>query len=160
MNLLRVHGGGAVFARISERLGLRLQEFGMVWGIETVRGLVEASVILVSSSSPSTVEEVGEEAAEEVVDIMGLEPNLRAFMTDFHRCLYRLRASGWVWSWVPEQEQKSGLSGCASLSKGSWHRDHLEAGNDNVRAGAGSTTSTRAAWSRDRSRSDGRRLGW
>lgn len=38
MKEVNVHGGGAVFARISERFGLRLQGLVMFFGIDTVNG--------------------------------------------------------------------------------------------------------------------------
>lgn len=73
MKELSVHGGGAVFARISWRFGRLLQALGIFLGIDTVkgRGAGETSlmVILVSSSSPSTVEVVGEDAVEDDVRI-------------------------------------------------------------------------------------------
>lgn len=40
MKELNVQGGGAVFASISARFGLRLQGLGIFLGIETVSGCV------------------------------------------------------------------------------------------------------------------------
>lgn len=71
MKEVRVHGGGAVFARISERFGLRLHAEGIFFGIETVRGRAKGGDSVMdmatSSSSSSIVEVVGEEAVEEDV---------------------------------------------------------------------------------------------
>ena len=71
MKEARVHGGGAVFARISERLGLRLHAEGMFLGIETVKGRAKGGEsfmdMATSSSSRSIVEVVGDEAVEEEV---------------------------------------------------------------------------------------------
>ena len=98
MNELRVHGGGAVFARISDRFGLRLQAFWMFFGIDTVsgRGAGDTSdmAILVSSSSVPTVDVVGDEAIDEDVLIdSDWPPAFREFITLLHSCLYARRAS-------------------------------------------------------------------
>jgi hypothetical protein len=82
MKDVSVHGGGAVFARISARLGLRLQGVGMFFGIETVNGRGEAEQSVIDMSSSLIVLIVGDEAVEEDVFI-----DFRELMALLRSCL-------------------------------------------------------------------------
>lgn len=93
MNELNVHGGGAVFARISERFGLRLQALGMFLGIVTVSGCAAGGysvmAIFVSSISGSARDVVGEDRVEDVVLIDNAwPPTFREVITLLQNCLY------------------------------------------------------------------------
>ena len=81
-----------MLARISERLGLRLEAEAMLRGMETVSGReggwYSAMDILTSSSSGSTVDVVGEEAVEDDVRMdKGCVWVLREFMMLLRSCL-------------------------------------------------------------------------
>jgi hypothetical protein len=122
MNELSVHGGGAVFARISERFGLRLEGLGMFFGIVTVRGgatgWYSAMAMLVSWISGSARDAVGDETVEDVVLIDKASPvTFRWFITVLQNCLYTLLAVVLVCSSEPRQGLYGGLNGCASLMK-------------------------------------------
>jgi hypothetical protein len=101
MKELSVHGGGAVFARISERLGLRLHCELTLLGIETVKGRDwgwnSDMVILTSSSSGSAVDEVGDDAVEDE-DRTETEPStFRECIMLLRSCLYTRRALFLPW---------------------------------------------------------------
>ena len=120
MKELSVHGGGAVFARISERFGLRLAALWMFRGIDTVNGFCDVYesviAILTSSSSPSICDVVGDEAVDDDVLIDSDCPGFRDIITLLHSCLYTRRALVLPWSSMAVQEQKSVRNGCASLT--------------------------------------------
>lgn len=79
-------------ARISERVGLRLEAEAMLRGMETVSGReggwYSAMAMVTSSSSLPSVDEVGDEAVEEAVRICrGWEADLVEFMMLLRSCL-------------------------------------------------------------------------
>ena len=99
-----------MLARISDRVGLRLQAEAMERGIDTVRGRewgwCSAMVILTSSSSGSAVDDVGEDAVEELaVRIDNGAPAFREFMMLLRSCLYTRRALFLPSRSGPSQEQ-------------------------------------------------------
>jgi hypothetical protein len=115
-NWLDVYGGGAVFASISDRFGLRQWGLGMFLGMETVKGAGWQSVmaILVSWSSNSASDCAGEDAVEEVRIDKAWLPDFRVTMTLLQNCLYARRASFLLWSSKPSQEHSCNC--CASLT--------------------------------------------
>ena len=118
MNEVRVYGGGAVFASISERFGFLFCGLGMFFGMETVNGAgagwQSLMAILTSSASNSASDDVGEDAVEDVrIDKVELL-DFRVTMTLRQNCLYTRRASFLLCSSKPSQEQSCNC--CASLA--------------------------------------------
>ena len=123
MKELRVYGGCAVLARISERLGLRW--VCDVFGIDTVRGLggwwySEAAIFWFWYSNSMDIVN-GDDAVEEGAEgirIAGETLSFREFMTLLCSCLYTLRAVFLLWLSKPSQEQNWAGNWCASLGDG------------------------------------------
>jgi hypothetical protein len=141
----KVHGGGAVLARISERFGRRLQYgLGIVLGIVTVSGCgggeYSAIAMCVSSSSGSAEEVVGDDAVEDNVRTdKACPPSFREFITILHHSLYTRRALFLLCSSNPGQAQNCGRVCSASLTERAWHKGPQEPdteGNNVERGGA------------------------
>jgi hypothetical protein len=77
-----------VFASISERFGFRHCGLGMFLGIETVRGVGWTSLMaILTSSSNSASEDVGEEAVDDVLIERAWVPDFRVIITLLQNCL-------------------------------------------------------------------------